>query len=420
MNAFDKIIGYEGIKIELTQLCDILQHRERYEKLGAKLPQGLLIYGKPGMGKTLMANCLIESSGLKAYTIRKNRGGNTLMESINNVFDEAKRNSPSIVFIDDMDKFANEDNSHCVAQEYIAIQSKIDEINGSDVFVTATVNDKDKLPDSLLRSGRFDRKIKVALPSDEDSEEIVKHYLKTKKISKDINYEDITKMICYNSCAELETILNEAAINAGFAKRDSICTEDILEAVLRIEYNAPKLSLKTTSEQFRKTAIHEAGHVVICEVLCQGSVGIASIRSSSKSYAEGFVRRCKEFPNRSCDTLISLGGKVATELYYPEENASGCRTDIRRALKNIRKEITELGTCGIGMIDASIHGYNVTENLNTRVEAIAYAELEKSILKVRDILIKNRVFLEKVIDGMIEKETLLYSDIQALRSDVKG
>ena len=179
MNAFDKIIGYEGIKIELTQLCDILQHRERYEKLGAKLPQGLLIYGKPGMGKTLMANCLIEASGLKAYTIRKNRGGNTLMESINNVFDEAKRNSPSIVFIDDMDKFANEDNSHCVAQEYIAIQSKIDEINGSDVFVTATVNDKDKLPDSLLRSGRFDRKIKVALPSDEDSEEIVKHYLKT-------------------------------------------------------------------------------------------------------------------------------------------------------------------------------------------------------------------------------------------------
>lgn len=219
MNNFDKIIGYDSIKKELLQICDMLRNENIYSELGAKLPNGVLLYGDPGLGKTLMAKCFIEESRLKAFTIRKNKSEN-FVEYISEVFNEAKNNAPSIVFLDDMDKFANEDNHHRDAEEYVAVQSAIDDIQGCNVFVLATVNEYRKLPSSLTRSGRFDRSIEVCSPSSADSIKIIEYYLKDKKISENINIEDISKMISYSSCAELETIMNEAAIIAGYKRKN--------------------------------------------------------------------------------------------------------------------------------------------------------------------------------------------------------
>ena len=228
MSAFDKVIGYGSIKKELMQIVDMIRNKEMYSKLGAKLPHGAMLVGDPGLGKTLMTNCFIEESGLKTLTIRKDRSNGEFLNRITEVFEKAKEKEPCIIFLDDLDKFANEDDDHRDAEEYVAVQAGIDEVKDHEVFVIATVNDPNKLPDSLKRSGRFDRIIKVGCPSHKDAEQIIDHYLSDKKISKDVNREDLAKMITYSSCAELETILNEAAINAAYERKDSIGINDLV------------------------------------------------------------------------------------------------------------------------------------------------------------------------------------------------
>ncbi|MBR6966958.1 MAG: AAA family ATPase [Ruminococcus sp.] len=416
MNAFDKVIGYETIKSELSQICDMLHNRKVYEDLGAKLPQGVLLYGDPGLGKTLMAKCFIEESGLEAYTVRRNKGNDDFIGAITDTFAKAKENAPAIVFLDDMDKFANEDDSHRDAEEYVAVQSGIDEVKNCDVFVLATANDIDKLPDSLIRTGRFDRRMMVQRPTEKDAGQIIKYYLSDKKVSDNVNMEDLAKMISYSSCAELETILNEAAINAAFQRKEKIEIEDLVKAVLRMQYNTPDDMNKTSVEEKRKTALHEAGHLVVSEVLMPGSVGLASIRPTGRNPVGGFIHCCKELSRRPYQILVSLAGKAAVELYYSETCASGCHSDISKAVRMIRDGLSENGTHGFGMIDASGRFNEISECQNSRTEAVTQAELERYMLKTKDILLRNRAFLEAVTEALADKETLLYSDIRELRN----
>lgn len=418
MSAFDKVIGYETIKNELLQICDMIHNKERYEALGAKLPQGILLYGDPGLGKTLMAKSFIEESGLGAYTVRRNKSNDDFIGNITDTFEKAKGKAPCIVFLDDMDKFANEDSNHRDAEEYVAVQSGIDEVKNCEVFVLATANEMGKLPGSLIRSGRFDRKIEVCCPNNKDAEEIISHYLSDKKMSDNVNMEDLSKMISYSSCAELETIVNEAAINAAYERKTSIEMSDIVKSVLRMQYHSPDNYTKVSAEDLKKTALHEAGHIVVSEVICSGVVGLASIRSAGRSSVGGFIHHCKDLPRRPYHVLVSLAGKAAVELYYSESCASGCQSDINQAFNLIRDGLSESGTHGFGMIDLSTRCFDTSESLNSRNEAVTHAELERFMYKTRDILLKNRDFLEKATEALIEKETLLYSDIQAIRNSV--
>ena len=415
MSALDKVIGYEAIKNELLQICDMIHNREIYEELGARLPQGILLYGEPGLGKTLMAKSFIEESGLKAYIVRRNKGDDDFIGEITDTFHRAKENTPCVIFLDDMDKFANEDSDHRDAEEYVAVQSGIDEVKNCDVFVLATANEMRKLPGSLVRSGRFDRKIEVKCPTDKDANKIIAHYLSDKKVSKNVNMEDLSKMISYSSCAELETILNEAAISAAYKRKTDIEMEDLVKSVLRMIYDSPDNYTKASAEDIKKTALHEAGHLVVSEVLCPGSVGLASLRSTGRDSTGGFIHRCKELSRRPYYVLVSLAGEAAVELYYCDTVASGCQSDINRAFNYIRDGISENATLGFGMIDVSTRSFPETsENMNSRSEAVTHAELERYMRITKDILLKNREFLERVAAALIEKETLLYSDIRAL------
>ena len=157
---FEKIVGYEEIKRELRIISDMLNNPEVYQKLGAGLNEGLVLCGEPGTGKTTMANCLIESTGRKAYVCRKKASDGKFIKTISDTFEEAKRHTPSIVLLDDLDKFSDQDEG-CDAEEFVVVQSCIDEIKGSDVFVIATVNNIKKLPFSLLRAGRLGKRLKV-------------------------------------------------------------------------------------------------------------------------------------------------------------------------------------------------------------------------------------------------------------------
>lgn len=420
MSAFDRIIGYQTIKEELLQICDMIHNREIYENLGAKLPQGILLYGDPGLGKSLMAKSFITESGLPAYIVRRDKGSDDFIGKITDTFEKAKKNAPAIVLLDDMDKFANEDDRHIDAEEYVAVQAGIDEVKGCNVFVFATVNEIRKLPRSLIRSGRFDRKIEVNSPTDRDAEEIIKYYLAEKKVSDNVNMDDLVKMVSYGSCAELETILNEAAIGAAYARKEKIEMDDLVKSVLRMQYDAPDNFTKKSSDALKEIALHEAGHLVVSEILTPGSVGLASLRTAGRDSTGGFIHRCMPVTRRAHHILISLAGKAAVELYYSGVCASGCQSDIRKAASNIRDAISESGTGGFGMIDVANHRFpESSESFNSRNESVVHAELERYMFKAREILIKNRDFLEKAAQMLSEKETLLYSDIRKLRESIK-
>ncbi len=418
MNAFDKVIGYEAIKNELLQICDMIHNRDIYTKLGVKLPQGILLSGEPGLGKTLMAKCFIEESGLQAFTVRRNKSGDDFVGEITEVFRKAAEQAPAVIFLDDMDKFANEDDWHRDAPEYVAVQAGIDEVKGSDVFVIATVNEAHKLPDSLTRAGRFDRKISVRRPGNEDSRKIIEYYVSDKKISDNVNMDDLSKMISYSSCADLESILNDAALSAAFARKESIEMEDLVRSVLRKEYDSPDNFTELSEGTRKRVALHEAGHLVICETLRKGSIGLASIRSKGRSDTGGFVHLCEELKGPEATILIALAGKAAEEMYYADRVAGGCQVDMKRAYDILRGLISKSGSAGLGMLDVETDFSNgMSDPMNIRTEAIVHAELERYMRKVRSILMKNRKFLERVADELVQKETLLYSDIQKLEEE---
>ena len=413
MNAFDKVIGYKSIRRELLQVCDMIRNRAIYEEMGARLPHGLLLYGDPGLGKTLLAKCFTEESGLNTITVRRDQGGDAFVNSITQAFAKAKAEAPAILFLDDMDKFANEDDSRCDAPEYVAVQAGIDDVKETEVFVIATANEIRKLPDSLLRSGRFDRKIGVYAPSAADAEAIIAHYLTEKRISDDINMKDLTMMMSYHSCAELETILNEAAVRAAFARKESIGMEDITSTVLKQQYGAQEEISHVANEILEKVALHEAGHLVVSEILCPGSVGFASLLPSRENRCGGFVHNCKVLPD-SYEAIIGLG-KAAVEMRYAGQIADGCASDIKRVVNRIREATAKEGTLGFSLLDVeSGSSAGMSESLNARSEAAVQMELERCYNKAKNILSANQAFFEKITEAFLEKKTLLYSDIQSI------
>lgn len=234
MEAMDRIIGYSNIKNELIRIKDILINTEIYRKLGADMPHGLLLYGAPGVGKTLMAISFIKDCKVPYYICRKNKSGDNLLEDIKKVFEEAAQNEKAIVLLDDMDKFSNTDSRYTDTQEYVTIQTCIDSVKEKNVYVTATVNSLCNLPQSLLRSGRFDNVLEVSTPRGRDAELIIEHYIKNKHFDSSVDIKNIARLMVGKSCADLETVTNEAAICAGYRRGESICMDDFMEAFLRM------------------------------------------------------------------------------------------------------------------------------------------------------------------------------------------
>ena len=424
MNAFENIIGYESVKEELLQVADIIKNREKYEKLGAKVPHGLLIYGAPGLGKTTLAEEFIKECGVHARIIKKNNIGEDIFRELEQAFSDAKEKAQAIVLLDDMDKYANEDDYHADAEVYLTIQNWIDAVRDDDVFVIATVNDIWKLPKSLKRAGRFDRIIKIEKPEEDDELKIVEHYLKSKAIDNNINVEDIVKMSGGASCAELETILNEAAIYAAYEECEHIEIRHVMDAVLKIQHKVSRrANLVKSDEDFKKTALHEAGHLVMAEVIKEGIVGLASMRASSFYGSGGFVKVNRRGMRRPEIALLALAGKAAVELYYADQEANGCMSDLNEAAMFLRSGMIDNASVGLSMLNTTTPESCETSNeYAVRVEVAVNVEMERLMRVARRVMIDNRGFLEKVRDALVEKDTLLSSDIKLLRNEfeIKG
>ena len=277
MRPMDKVIGYQSIKEELYRILDILNNPDKYKKMGATEPKGLMLIGDPGIGKSLLAECFIEEAGRKCFTIRKTRPDGEFINLIKQTFDEAKKSTPSIIYIDDLDRFENNDKEKVNGEAYIAIQALIDEIKDYNVYAIATVNDEMLLPVSLVRDGRFDKKIYMRAPRGEDAVNIVKHYLKDFSYVGDVDVNFIAKILDGRSCATLKNVINEAGIRAGYKNKEKIDMDDILSASLRVIFEAPESLNDVDYKHIRTIACHEAGHAVIKEVLEPGAVNIVTV-----------------------------------------------------------------------------------------------------------------------------------------------
>lgn len=413
MSEFDKIVGYSVIKQELKQICDMINNPKIYKDLGAQMPKGLLISGNPGVGKSLMASALAKESGLKTFLLRRDKNSSDFINEINNIFKEANDCAPSIIILDDLDKFVVEDGSR---EEYVAVQACIDDVRNSDVYVVATINEYDNIPESLIRAGRFDKKINVRRPTGSDAGEIIKHYIGLKEVAKDLNYTDITKMLNGRTCAELETLLNEAALFAGYERKSKIKIRHIVQAVLRDIYGAREGGEPIDNELLKRIAYHEAGHVVISEVLSPNSIGLASVfGGDQRSGTCGFIINSLALYNESHYILTALGGKAASELKFGSVD-EGSFADLLHVTNWITKQVMERGSKGISYLDVFNHHLPPSPSLQAQQENIIHVEIKNNLIKAKEIITNNLYFLDAIADALLERDYLLSSDIAAIRA----
>jgi cell division protease FtsH len=409
MSEFDRIIGYEKVKNELMQICDMLKNPELYAKLGAKMSHGLLIDGEPGLGKSLMAKCLMKECGRNSYIIRRNKPNGDFIDELREVFATAAENAPSVILLDDMDKFAAEERND---EEYIAVQACIDEVKEKSVYVIATANDLYNIPDSLIRSGRFDRKITVKAPEGDEAIKIIEHYLSTKIIADDLNIIDISKMLKGCSCADLETVINEAAILAVYERCDKIHMRHIVESVMRNNYCVEKITSNIDSEKLERIACHEAGHTVAYELMHKGGIGLACINYGGDG-RRGFVIRYSDCTGEE-NIMMSLAGRAAVDLIYGE-NDEGAASDLERAIRSINARVCDKGMNGLRLLEINHVRGAKSESQMSQQEGVIYAEVERYYEQTKKLLAANKGFLIAVTNALIKKNLLLSSDIEKIR-----
>lgn len=428
MNAFDKIIGYNSIKNELRQISDTLKSRDSYDRLGIKAPRGLLLYGAPGVGKSLMSSAVIEESGRKVFVCRKDKPNGDFVKEIKATFDKAIENAPSIVYLDDMDKFANSDERHRNTDEYVTVQSCIDEAKDKEIFVLATVNDLYCLPNSLRRAGRFDRVIKVETPHGKDAEQIIAHYLKSKKISGEIDPITIAHIMDGHSCAELETVINEAGLYAGYERAEYITMEHFMKACLHTVFgigfrNKEKddecfsTGLSDPSSVYSQIVCHEAGHAVMSEVLCPGSVTLICALRERENGKGGFTACYNDNSKSSLywdksRILTFLGGMAAVEQKFGIQDY-GSSGDLANALDYVKKFVMAKGLCGFQYYSL----VRPSPELQYRQEQVVATEVEKYYHKAKEILSLNAEFFEKVASALSRKGLLSACDLQQIKSE---
>lgn len=427
MGAFENVMGYEALKRELMEIVDIMQNKEVYEALNAKCPSGLLLYGDPGVGKTLIANDFIEASGRPAVICRKNASEQSFIDSINQAFEDALAKAPSIILLDDMDKFANDDKDHKDSEAYVTIQSCIDMVKGKDVFVVATANNIRKLPDSLVRTGRFDRRVEVDTPSDEDSQKIIEHYLMGMGLDDDVDVKVLAAFFRGASCSTLETVVNQAAIIAGSKRADHISMEDLILSYVQIAHTVPKDDLLVPSgvdlsanDGSSDVFWHEAGHIVMSELFSPGCVTIAIAVKKEKGHhgfsSANFSKSNKNsLAKKKADLMISLASAAAMDITFGRVDP-GAQCDVEGSLRTL-DDIFDLG--GFAGLSLAENAYDRnSESLREHREVAGSMIAELYYQETKELLCQHRAFLEAIAKALVEKVVITAIDIAEIRKSL--
>ena len=431
----DKVIGYGSIKQELYRIVDLINNPFKYNKLGVHTIKGILFRGNPGIGKTLMAEALMEElapetetetsmaepiGGIaheRRFVLKKNCHNKEFIHQVVDVFEKARTNArtyvPSIVFMDDIDKFEDGNDSEI----YATIQSCIDDCRDKEVIVLATANDTFDMPDSLLRAGRFDKIYDMTFPVGNDAKRIFHHYLNTVETAGEIDAEEIARCLEGYSCAALKNMVYEAAILAGYSSKEQIDQDDLRAACLRLYFGAPETLEDIPDEELRKTAIHEAGHTVVSEVLMPGSVNFVSIEATNRCTVGITARRRLDISGREenyqdkvNEIMISLAGKAAMEIMIGEIDI-GTNDDMSKVFDSIRNLLDAFTSYNFHFwtngIETSQRRY---DNLDIAIET----EVSRYYMKVKNILTVNRNKLEAVTEALLQKKTLFYREIESI------
>mgnify|MGYP000842452687 CR=1 FL=1 len=432
--TFSDVAGADEEKEELQEIVDFLKAPGKFIDLGARIPKGVLLVGPPGTGKTLLAKAVAGEANVPFFSI----SGSDFVEMfvgvgasrVRDLFDQAKRAAPSIIFIDEIDavgrhRGAGLGGGHDEREQ--TLNQLLVEMDGfainEGVIVMAATNRRDILDPALLRPGRFDRTILVNYPDMAGRVAILKVHAKGKPLADDVDLENIAKRVPFSTGAELENIMNEAAILAARGRLKAINQQTLVEAISRVQMGPEKRSHKVTQRDKRMVAIHEAGHAIVGHVL-PNCDEVHLITIVPRGQAGGYTL---SLPTEEDDlqtysqlmdfVAMGLGGHAAEQLYLGEFT-TGATSDLKKATEVCRRMVTQFGMSEklgpvyldgdqevfVGMEFGQSRGYS--EEMAARIDAEVKRLLEECYQKAVDALSANRDRMEKLVDALLKYDTI--------------
>ena len=442
--TFSQVAGLKEEKEELEEIVDFLKEPGKYTGVGARIPKGVLLEGPPGTGKTLLAKAVAGEAGVPFFSI----SGSDFVEMfvgvgasrVRDLFEEAKHNAPCIVFIDEIDAVARRRGTgmgggHDEREQ--TLNQLLVEMDGfgvnEGIIVMAATNRVDILDPAILRPGRFDRKVAVGTPDIGGREEILKVHAKNKPLGDDVNLQQIAQTTAGFTGADLENLLNEAAIIAAKENRSFIAQKDIKRAFIKVGIGAEKKSRIISDKEKKITAYHEAGHAILFHVLPDvGPVYTVSIIPTgvgAAGYTMPLPEKDEMFATKSRmlqDIMVSLGGRIAEEIIFGDIT-TGASSDIKKATKTARRMVTRYGMSdNIGVIcydddddevfigkdlaHAKAHSEEISGEIDKEVKRI----IDDCYTKAKDIIMQHENVLHSCAKLLLEKEKINREEFEAL------
>ncbi len=440
--TFKDVAGLKEEKEEVKELIDFLKNPKRFQKLGARIPKGVLLVGPPGTGKTLLAKAVAGEANVPFYYI----SGSDFVElfvgvgasRVRDMFKQAKHNAPCLIFIDEIDAVGRQRGTglgggHDEREQTLnQLLTEMDGFGANEgIIIIAATNRADVLDPALLRPGRFDRQVTVNLPDIKGREEILAVHAKNKILAPSVKLSNLAKRTPGFSGADLENLLNEAALLAVRRNKDAITMSEIDEATDRVLMGPAKVSKKYTEQEKKMVAYHEAGHVVLGLKLDDAN-DVQKVTIIPRSYAGGYammIPKEEKYTSTKKELLERitglLGGRVSEELNFGEIT-TGAHNDFEKATKIARSMVTEYGMSDLGPVQLEQQeggvflgrDYNKTRNFSNEVAHEIDLEMRKIIdecyKKAKEILSQNEDLVKLIADALLEHETLTKEQIEYL------
>lgn len=413
MELFKNIIGYEGEKKILARVCDSICNRELYAKAGARLPKGVLLQGKPGVGKTVMANDLLAACALPVYRAKKQHSDKATIESLFKAYRKAAENAPALVFLDDMDKLAESEDDYYNQDAFTAIQSCMEDTKHCNVVTIATVNDTDCLPSSLLRKGRFDVVLTIGLPSRKEAEQIIAHYLQNKPINKrSVRASDLAALLTGYSCADLETVLNEAMSLAVYERKAVLDNRHIVETIMTSLYEILPYDYPANAKELTETAVSIAGKLTAAVTAKHISPYFATVCGGGALYYNTSPEYGDSVESLREEMCMRLAGSAAVGLHSGVQDAN-CEGDIKQAYRIAYQLVAELCCCGFDCTDrfGQLYDYMPDAMLEHVAEKIA-EELERAKQHAKEILQANEALFQNFKKQLLAHKYLTIRELR--------
>lgn len=442
--TFKDVAGQEEAKESLQEVVDFLHNPGKYTAIGAKLPKGALLVGPPGTGKTLLAKAVAGEAGVPFFTI----SGSDFVEMfvgvgasrVRDLFEDAKKNAPCIVFIDEIDAVARRRGTgmgggHDEREQ--TLNQMLVEMDGfgvnEGIIVMAATNRVDILDPAIMRPGRFDRKVVVGRPDVGGREEILGVHAKKKPLAEDVDLKQIAQTTAGFTGADLENLMNEAAIRAAGENREYITQDDIRKSFVKVGIGAEKKSRIISDKEKRITAYHEAGHAILFHLLPDVgpvyTVSIIPTGAGAAGYTMPLPEKDEMFNTKGRmlqEIVVDLGGRVAEELVF-DDITTGASQDIKQATKLAREMVTKYGMSdNIGLICYAddeeevfigrdlAHTKNYSEGIASAIDVEVKRIIDESYDKAKSMIAEYRDVLDRCAALLLEKEKITRDEFEAL------